>query len=457
MDECYWLGGGITDVSNHVSNVLNGEAMNGAQISTSEQVIGFSGGFNLSSDEKQNIDIDKDSSIDFDQSLTITLWVKPLDANDSHLVNRYDGRGTSTTDDDLGFKLHYRSNKEQLRFILMTTTDRYRLNLAVDQNTWNDGNWHFITARYDGSEMFLSFDDINATKSATGTVKNATSLDLFLASKSNGARALSGYLDEVKLWDKVLTAAELQTIRSNEENGLNYDGSAREAVVCDASITAHSWELIGIPADLRTESNTSIGKILGDDMNGTYGTDWRIYKREYSDSNNSSWYTYLSDINMALEFGTAYWLGSKNSENWNVNDMQAVDYNATNSACTAGTCVEIDLKSVTHDFDTDGDDGTGPYRYYMTGFTGKSPVDWADCRFIIGGTVYTPSNAENNGYASKTIWQYNPNSSEADGKGYTTCDDVTPGSCMLVPYKGFWVELHGPTKGKSVKLLIPKE
>jgi hypothetical protein len=448
MDECYWLGGGITDVSNHVSNVLNGEAMNGAQISKSEQIIGFSGGFNLSSGQKQNIDIDKDSSINFDQNFTITLWVNPLNAENSHLVNRYDDSGSN----DLGFKIHYVDSKDQLRFMLNTTAKRYRLNLTVDSSTWSDGNWHFITARYDGSEMLLTFDDTNNTKSATGTVQNATSIDLFLASKPNGRKALSGYLDEVKLWDKALTTAELQTIRSNEGSGSNYDGSAREAITCDASIAAHSWELIGISADLRTESDTSISKILGDDMTGTYGTDWRIYKREYSDSNNSSKDTYLSDINTALEFGTAYWLGSKNSSNWNVNDMQAVDYDSTNSACTAGTCVEIDLKSVSLDENTEDTNGTGPYRYYMTGFTGKSPVDWADCRIIIDGTAYTPSNAETEDYISKTIWQYN-----SSGDDYITCDDTTPGSCMLQPYKGFWIELHGPTKNKTVKLLIPKE
>jgi len=99
----------------------------------------------------------------------------------------------------------------------------------------------------------------------------------------------------------------------------------------------------------------------------------------------------------------------------------------------------------------------------MTGFVGKSPVNWSDCRLIVSDSdgsnrqVLTPSEAENADYMLKQIWQYNPNSSEADGKGYTTCDDVTPGDCKLVPYKGFWVELHGKTKNKTVKLLIPKE
>ncbi len=71
-------------------------------------------------------------------------------------------------------------------------------------------------------------------------------------------------------------------------------------------------------------------------------------------------------------------------------------------------CVEIDLTSVTHDFAVDGDDGTGSHRYNMSGFTGMiKPVDWADCRFVIDGTAYTPTDANTSGFADKQIWIYN--------------------------------------------------
>ena len=117
--------------------------------------------------------------------------------------------------------------------------------------------------------------------------------------------------------------------------------------------------------------------------------------------------------------------------------------------------MEIDLTPVTHNFEEDGDDGTGPYRYNMSGFIGLTkPVSWADCRFVIDGTPYTPTDANNSGYASKQIWLYNGTGTDASNS-YVTCDDTM--DCKLVPFKGFWVELHGPTKGKSVKLLIPKE
>jgi hypothetical protein len=187
-------------------------------------------------------------------------------------------------------------------------------------------------------------------------------------------------------------------------------------------------------------------------MNGSIGTDWRLYKRTYNGADNGSSYTSLGSSDN-LEFGIGYWLGSKNNSSWSENGAAPVDYNATSSGCTANRCVEFSLVPVTNDYD----DGTGPYRYNMSGFIGKSPVEWADCRYIVDGTVMTPSELESNDIGSKQIWLYNPNDSGANSNGYTTCDDTTPGGCKLIPYKGFWIELHGPSKGKTIKLLIPQE
>jgi hypothetical protein len=194
--------------------------------------------------------------------------------------------------------------------------------------------------------------------------------------------------------------------------------------------------------------------VFADDMNGSYNTDWKLYKRVYSTTDNGSSYVQLA-LTDELEFGVGYWLGSRYSSEWYVDGMQTVDYNSTDSACVNAPCIEIDLTPVTHDFETDGDDGTGPYRYNMSGFIGlEKPVSWADCRFLIDGTAYTPSDANASGYANKQIWLYNGTGTDRSNS-YITCDDTM--ECKLVPFKGFWIELHGKTKGKSVKLLIPKE
>ena len=459
MDECQWVGGGVTDVRDHTSHALDGEAMNGAQVDRNDAKAGFSGNFNPTGDTEQHVVISHDALLDFDTKMTVTLWVKPSDSEDSHLLNKYDNSDTQDNADDLGFKIHYNDRKDQLRFVLVTTDGGFhRLNLSVLPSDWSDGEWHFVSARYDGTEMFLSFDDVNETKAVTGSVVNATAKDLFVGMKQNGSKELTGKLDEIKIWSSALTDSEIEQIRSNENAGKNYDdGSDREVPVCEGSIDAHQWKLIGIPADLR-DGSYGIVDIMGDDFSGAYDTEWRLYKREYSDVNNSSWYTYVSDTSTPLEFGKGYWLGSRNNETWSVNDLPGVDYNAS---CISGQgserCVEIPVVPVSLS-EEDGDDlqCTGPYRYNMLGFTGTVPVHWSQCRIVVDGTAYTPSESEDRNYTSSQVWVYNPGDAAANSNGYTTFTDADSNDWLL-PYNGFWIELRYASKGKNIKLLIPQE
>ncbi len=321
-----------------------------------------------------------------------------------------------------------------------------------------DGWVHFV-GTYDGTTIKL-YKDSNLAPTATNSGLDISSSDPFMmAHDGSGVDSMKGLLDEVKIWDTALSADEVKIIFENESDGKNYDGTDRNQTVCSASIAAQSWELIGIPADLRSESYT-VADIF-DEISGNYGCDfaggddWCIKRRDYSATDNSSWYTDLT-LTTVLEFGKGYWLGSRNANTWDINDLTGVDYNSTHADCTANRCIEIDLRSVTKNFgapDNDPNDGSGPYRYNMSGYIGKMPVKWEDCRFIINGVAYTPTQAEENDpqYASKQIWTYNSSSGM-----YDPCDD-TMSACILKPYKGLWIELHGATKNETVKLLIPQE
>jgi hypothetical protein len=366
MDECYWLGSGTFDVMDQAGS-NHAESYNSAQPDTSDAIVNFSGGMGTSGY------IQPETTVTIGNSWSFALWVKfPLDSSNhddfkitgTNSANNYyyHALGSISGQGDLPTLL-----KENGGSDLMWDLYDANGNDTVADLPDNLNGWHHLVFVQNSSEIKLYLDG-NYHNSVAATISG--NVEAYLTSLDNSdGQTVGAKVDELKLWNRTLSLNEIKTVYQNEANSKNYDGSPRETVVCDASISAHSWELISIPADLRTESNTSISKILGDDMTGTYGTDWRIYKREYSDSNNSSWDTYLFDANTALEFGTAYWLGSKNAESWNVNDMKAVDYNSTNSACTAGTCVEIDLKSVSLNENTEDTNGTGHYRYYMTVFT----------------------------------------------------------------------------------------
>ena len=454
MDECFWFNnsaviGDVKDSSPFGYNATSSGAAVTVTNSANPPLCNY-GHFSAQPDLVSTEDTTAGNT---SGGFTVSFWIRATEDFGNYAVITTKSKAWDW-DDGWGFVNPYNETSNTLRFYINAFGGTY-----IETEVTPADGWVHIVGTYDLNNLRLYKNGVEVTNSpVSDTAAVTNSLDpIRLAYDHDDDSEFIGDLDEFKFWDYPLSGSEIDEIYNNEKSGVNYDGASRVCNTCSTTISGGQWDLIGIPADLRTETDTSIAKILGDDMTGTYGDDWRIYAREYSDTNNSSWYTYLSDINAPLEFGRSYWLGSKNDEAWDVNDMQEVDYNSSNPACPSSRCVELPVKSVSLDENVEDTNGTGSYRYYMTGAIGRKPVNWADCRILIDGTAYTPSDAETAGFVNKQIWQYNPKSSEADSNGYITCDDTTPGSCMLYPYKGFWIELHGPTKNKTVKLLIPKE
>ena len=320
----------------------------------------------------------------------------------------------------------------------------------------NDNTWTHIVGTYDGATMKI-YKNGTFSKSKNQSSYSPATLPVSIGDDISGSNTddrWQGNIDEVKIWHRALSALEIKTIYDNENAGLNFDGTTRECKSCNgSSVNAKSWAYIGIPADSRSTALT-VDDVFGDDMNGTFKNDWILFQRIYDTNNNNSSYKIL-ELTDTLEFGQGYWLGSKLYSEWFVDGTPSVDYNSTSSDCVASECVEVDLTSASLDFAVDANDGSGPYRYNMVGHVSiKKPVNWADCRFIIDGTAYTPTDAQTAGYANKQIWLYNGTGTDKSNS-YTTCDDTM--NCKIVPFKGFWVELDGSTKNKTVKLLIPKE
>jgi len=464
MDECYWLDGDDS-VKDSSENGADAEAMNGARIEQNDSIEYHSGYFDGDDDY---LVTNSNNALDFNTTFTFTMWIKPQSSDTQTILQRYE-EATSLFGSALGWTLEFTKgnfiSNSSLNFTI--EIDNHNYNISIEPNNWQD-NWHFIVIRYDGSNLTLMYDTQITTKDASGSIDNANT-DMLIGARQNGNSVdnnFKGYMDEIKIFGVALGDDEINRLKYNDQHQNNYTGIHRDAPICEASIKANSWELIGIPADFRKDSNpkTTVSDIFGDDMNGDYGNDWVVYRRDYSDTNNSSWYILLNE-NDTLEFGKGYWLGSTLDSNWSENGSYSVDYNSTyngSTNCVSTRCVEITLRSVSKNLDEDENDGTGPYRYNMSGFIGKTPIEWADCRFIImdlngsNKKVLTPSNMEQQGYGSKQIWLYNPSANSANNNGYTICDDTIPGGCRLEPYKGFWIELHGKTKNKIVKLLIPQ-
>ena len=465
MDECYWLGnagGVIEDVKDSSISRLDATSYASAQTISfpSTPPLCNSATFNGTTDYA---DVLYDGRLDTTNNYTISGWINPSDFINTYSVLMMK---TSNYNDGFTFFIYWDANDPASALLVLQTGDGNNIDIAtapISANTWS-----YVTATYDGSTIRVYVNGVELGTRAFSTAVLNASQPLTLGVGLSGNYYYKGGMDEFKLFDKTLSAAEISTIYSNELAGNNYDGTSRVCPTCDANLSASTWELVGIPADLRTATNKDVADVFDELPGATYHTpgdpnDWVVFKRTYDAVTNGSGYALVPYTGEPLEIGKGYWLLSKQAVTWSENGFPPVDYNSTDVACATNSCIEIDLVENNKNFgapDNDPDDGTGPNRNNMLGFVGHTPVDWADCRIIVtdvnGTTAYTPSGAETAGYTDKQVWQYNPGAAGANANGYTTCDDVTPGGCKLEPYRGFWVQLKGLSKGRTVKLLIPK-
>lgn len=468
MDECYWLGGanGVDDdVKDSSGFHLDAQSRHKADDTQSNAAICRAGDFNNTYTDQNESDAvfypnstSDELNIGKNQPFTVSAWLYRHDGGDKWMAAVIKTSDDGWTD---GWGMeHERRSGANINFFVGSWDVYATASLPID-------TWTHVVGTYDGSNIRIYTNGVLQDTTAQNSYSPGA-LAVSIGDDISGSTIddrWQGNIDEVKIWNRALSASEIKTIYDNESVGLNYDGTTRECVSCSSTtIAAHTWEFIGIPADNRTTGGFTVNDVFGDDMKGTFNTDWRVYKRTYSTTDNSSDYQQLG-LSDTLEFGQGFWLGSAKSERWDVDGLGGVDYNSSyngTSGCVSSTnkCVEIALTPVTHDFNVDPNDGTGAYRYNMTGYIGlRDPVEWANCRLVFddNGTFYTPSDANASGLANKQIWLYDPTNGSANSNGYTSCSDTSPGDCKLVPFKGFWIQLAGKTKNHTVKLIVPEK
>lgn len=110
----------------------------------------------------QWVEVYRDKALEISgNNLTLALWVYPRSLSSS--------AGTLITKGDWQFGIH-QVRKDSLEFYL-TTGKRASVMIALPEG-W-EYNWHHVTARYNGSEIFLSIDGRESEhKATTGNIRN---------------------------------------------------------------------------------------------------------------------------------------------------------------------------------------------------------------------------------------------------------------------------------------------
>ena len=204
------------------------------------------------------------------------------------------------------------------------------------------------------------------------------------------------------------------------------------------SLPNNQWRQISLPCN--PGANNTVTAVFGDDIPGTYGTDWTLYRYD------TSGYIELA-VTDPLSQGVGYWIIQKSGSDV-VLDMPKSSTptpvtSPTGCLSSAKGCVEIPLNQKPRDvewnmigypFASSGGLSntrvlTDPQAFDDGGCTSGCDLDTANAHHIV----------------HNQLWTYN-------GSAYTTVDS----SGNLNPWKGYWIATGIRHDADNPRLLVPK-
>jgi hypothetical protein len=211
--------------------------------------------YNLSFDGNDDVNLGQPATLDFDpdaDAISISLLFRVGSSNSGMFISKAYGAGSTHHQ----FAMGYSGNDLVFAEIGGVRIDDGST-IAASKN---DGNWHHACVTSNGSTFILYVDGINVANGSCGSVEE--SVDWLIGARRDANNTgfgfqLTGDVDEVRIWDKQLSQAEVRTDMFNElsspssvSNLLAYysmsDGSGStlsdDDGSLDGTITGASWD-----------------------------------------------------------------------------------------------------------------------------------------------------------------------------------------------------------------------
>lgn len=185
-----------------------------------------------------------DSSINGDSSYTVSMWTKYTEGWSGCFASINNDGGTTTS----GLIIGNLITAGKISIGLEAVSGSFGTTAA----TYNDGNWHHIIFYKDGSNYGVYIDNSTSTLASASNAGGTYSSKLIIGgcsyAGSIGARRM-GYVDEVYIWDRVLTADERYALYNAQVDGVRINETD------DKSPTVE----LGTPANETEYNSNSIG------------------------------------------------------------------------------------------------------------------------------------------------------------------------------------------------------
>ena len=237
FDELNWSGS-PNEVIDSSGNTNNGTAIGGVTTALGK----ICNAANIPDNNSASTFEAVDSGVDLDaiigSSGTISLWYRGNSAWNSGT----DRRLFDATDGDKYFLAEIASDG-RIKFFFEDGNDGDYQKTTVNAFAVNAGDWKHLTFVWDVTSITAKIfvdgveQDINSGSNTDGgTTPFAGFTTLYFgdnrsASYFQGQSSAGGLIDEALVFDSALTSTQIQTIFTNQDNGNNYDGSARNCPI----------------------------------------------------------------------------------------------------------------------------------------------------------------------------------------------------------------------------------
>ena len=239
FDESIWTGvaseikdflgnydGSIVDTgSDNVINIADGKLCRAGQI-----------GDNNSGSDQYAIDTTLDVDDDIGDQGSISFWYRSANTWGSNSERKVLLSASSAGSDNKYFFITMETDG-RLRFGLENTSDAdYRFSSST-QFSFASSEWVHISVTWDMPNRLMELY-VNGALEISDSIDSSLSvgelLSIYLGDNRSdyiageGGRSADGDFDELLLFDEVISQADVTTIYTNQDAGLNYDGTARQ-------------------------------------------------------------------------------------------------------------------------------------------------------------------------------------------------------------------------------------
>jgi hypothetical protein len=142
--------------------------------------------------------------------MTVAAWVRPERVATQYVVKKA-LQGTTN-----GFELGLASSgRPFLRFNHASSGDGFRLDGSASYPT--DGTtWTLLVGTYDGTTMRFYVDGVLQGSRPGPSAIGTSSLGIGIGAESDGTRAVRGAVDDVRLYGRALSGAEVSTLFTDQ-------------------------------------------------------------------------------------------------------------------------------------------------------------------------------------------------------------------------------------------------